>query len=52
MRSGAMGHVGSAAEAGAGTGVVLATRGDAAVIPSETVLEPAPGAPVTLAQSR
>jgi hypothetical protein len=30
--------IGAAAGAGAGTGVVLATKGDAAVIPSETVL--------------
>lgn len=30
--------IGAAAGAGAGTGVVLATKGDAAVIPSETVM--------------
>jgi hypothetical protein len=44
--------IGAAAGVGAGTGVVLATHGDAAVIPSETVLEFSLRAPVTLAQSR
>ena len=44
--------IGAAAGAGAGTGVVLATHGDAAVIPSETVLEFALRSPVTFAQSR
>jgi hypothetical protein len=44
--------IGAAAGAGAGTGVVLATRGEPAVIPSETVLNFALRAPVTVAESR
>jgi len=44
--------IGAAAGAGAGTGVVLATHGDSAVIPSETVLHFALTAPVTVAGSR
>jgi hypothetical protein len=40
--------IGAAAGAGAGTGVVLATHGDPAVIPSETVLHFALRAPVTI----
>ncbi len=44
--------IGAAAGAGAGTGVVLATHGDPAVIPSETVLNFALRAPVTVAESR
>lgn len=38
MRSSQLVGLGAAAGAGAGTGVALATRGDPAVIPSETVL--------------
>jgi hypothetical protein len=41
--------IGAAAGAGAGSGVVLATRGEPAVIPSETVLQFALRAPVTIA---
>jgi hypothetical protein len=41
--------IGAAAGAGAGTAVVLATHGDSAVIPSETVLHFALTAPVTVA---
>ena len=44
--------IGAAAGAGAGTGAVLATHGDAAVIPSETVLDFALRSPVTVAESR
>ncbi|MCL6507473.1 MAG: hypothetical protein K6T59_10630 [Bryobacteraceae bacterium] len=44
--------IGAAAGAAAGTGVVLSTRGDPAVIPSETVLHFALRAPVTLVWSR
>ena len=43
--------IGAAAGAGGGTGVVLATRGDPAVIPSETVLNFALRSPVTIAES-
>jgi hypothetical protein len=44
--------IGAAAGAGAGTGAVLATHGDAAVIPSETVLQFALRRPVVIAQRR
>jgi hypothetical protein len=44
--------IGAAAGAGAGAGTVLATHGDAAVIPSETVLHFTLSAPATLAQAR
>jgi hypothetical protein len=44
--------IGAAAGAGAGTGVVLATHGDPAVIPSESVLDFSLSAPVTVAESR
>jgi len=44
--------IGAAAGAGAGTGVALTTRGDPAVTPSETVLNFALRAPVTVAESR
>ncbi|HSB18139.1 MAG TPA: hypothetical protein VLE22_27045 [Bryobacteraceae bacterium] len=44
--------IGAAAGAGAGTGVVLATHGDPAVIPSESVLDFALSAPVTVAELR
>jgi hypothetical protein len=40
--------IGAATGAGAGTGVVLATRGDAAEIPSETVLDFSLASPVTV----
>lgn len=43
--------VGAAAGAGAGTGLVLATRGGAAVIPGETVLNFELRSPVSIAQS-
>ena len=43
--------IGAATGAGAGTGVVLATRGDAAVIGSETVLDFALRSPVTITES-
>jgi hypothetical protein len=43
--------IGGAAGAGAGTGVVLATTGDPAVIPSETVLVFELAAPVLVAKS-
>jgi hypothetical protein len=42
--------IGAAAGAGAGTGAVLATRGDAATIPSETVLKFKLTAPLTVVQ--
>ncbi|MBI3696094.1 MAG: hypothetical protein HY238_14785 [Acidobacteria bacterium] len=42
--------IGAAAGAGAGTGVVLATRGDAAVIPAETVLQFELHSPVTVSR--
>lgn len=44
--------IGAGAGAGAGTGVVLATHGDPAIIPSETVLHFALRAPITVAESR
>jgi hypothetical protein len=44
--------IGAAAGAGAGAGTVLATHGDAAVIPSETVLRFTLRAPAALAQAR
>lgn len=44
--------IGAAAGAGAGTGTVLATHGDPAVIPSESVLHFTLRAPVTVARSR
>lgn len=44
--------IGAAAGAGAGTGVVLATHGDPAIIPSETILHFALKAPVSVAGSR
>lgn len=44
--------IGAAAGAGAGTGVVLATHGDPAVIPRESVLRFALSAPVTVAELR
>jgi hypothetical protein len=44
--------IGAAAGAGAGAGTVLATHGDAAVIPSETVLPFTLNAPAALAQAR
>lgn len=44
--------IGAAAGAGAGAGTVLATHGDAAVIPSETVLQFTLNAPAALAQAR
>lgn len=44
--------IGAAAGAGAGAGTVLATHGDAAVIPSETVLQFTLSAPAALAQAR
>lgn len=44
--------IGAAAGAGAGTGTVLGTHGDAAVIPSESVLHFTLRAPLTVAQSR
>lgn len=44
--------IGAAAGGGAGTGVVLATHGDPAVIPSETVLHFALRGPVTIAESK
>lgn len=44
--------IGAAAGAGAGAGTVLATHGDAAVIPSETVLRFTLSAPAALAQAR
>ncbi len=43
--------IGAATGAGAGTGVVLATRGDAAVIGSETVLDFELQSPVTITES-
>ena len=44
--------IGAATGAGAGTGVVLATRGDAAVIGSETVLDFVLQSPVTITEGR
>jgi hypothetical protein len=44
--------IGAATGAGAGTGVVLATRGDAAEIGSETILDFALSAPVTITEAR
>ena len=44
--------IGAATGAGAGTGVVLATRGDAAEIPSETVLDFQLSSPVTITEAR
>ncbi len=44
--------IGAAAGGGAGSGVVLATHGDSAVIPSETVLNFTLSAPATVAESR
>ena len=44
--------IGAATGAGAGTGVVLATRGDAAEIGSETILDFALAAPVTVTEAR
>jgi hypothetical protein len=44
--------IGAATGAGAGTGVVLATRGDAAEIGSETILDFALAAPVTITEAR
>lgn len=44
--------IGAAADGTAGTGAVLATRGDPAVIPSETVLTFALRAPVTVTEKR
>ncbi len=43
--------IGAATGAGAGTGVVLATRGDAAIIGSETVLDFVLQSPVTITES-
>ena len=42
--------IGAASGAGAGTAVVLGTRGDAAEIPSETVLDFSLGSPLTLSR--
>ena len=44
--------IGAATGAGAGTGVVLATRGDAAVIGSETVLDFELRSPVTVTERK
>lgn len=44
--------IGAAAGAGAGAGTVLATHGDSAVIPSETLLQFTLSAPAALAQAR
>ncbi len=54
MYRGSSGHdfSGAATGAGAGTGVVLATRGEAAVIASETVLDFELRFPVTVTERK